>query len=68
MLKISKIPKRLIIFLKEVLFELKRVNWLTRREVFRYTIIVIAFSLAVSAFLGGLDYIFATLIKKFIFK
>ena len=66
MLKISKIPKRLIIFLKEVLFELKRVNWLTRQEVFRYTIIVIAFSLAVAAFLGGLDFIFTTLLKRFV--
>jgi len=68
MLKISKIPKRLSIFLKEVLFELKRVNWLTRQEVFRYTIIVIAFSLAVAAFLGGLDFLFTSLMKKFIFR
>ncbi|MEK7665148.1 MAG: preprotein translocase subunit SecE [Patescibacteria group bacterium] len=54
-------------FLKEVYVELKRVSWLSRKEVLRYTLIVLAVSLAVAAFLGGLDYIFSEIVKKFVF-
>jgi len=56
------------VFLKEVYVELRKVNWLSRNEVFRYTLIVLAATIIVAAFLGGLDYIFSSLIKKFILK
>ncbi|OGZ66180.1 MAG: preprotein translocase subunit SecE [Candidatus Staskawiczbacteria bacterium RIFCSPHIGHO2_02_FULL_43_16] len=55
-------------FFKEVYVELRKVNWLTRGEVLRYTLIVLAVTIVVSAFLGGLDYIFSELIKRFIIK
>jgi len=51
-------------FLKEVRLEMKKVNWLTRNEVARYTIIVIVFSLAVSIYLGALDLIFQFVISR----
>ena len=54
-------------FLKEVYVELKRVSWLSKKEVSRYTLIVLAVSLVVAAFLGGLDYIFSEIIKRFVF-
>lgn len=54
-------------FLKEVYVELKRVSWLSRKEVLRYTLIVLAVSLVVAAFLGGLDYVFSEIVKKFVF-
>ena len=61
-------PKRLISFLKDVQLELKKVNWPTRKETLKYTLIVIAVSAVVAAFLGGLDFIFSTLLNKFILQ
>lgn len=55
-------------FFKEVYVELRKVNWLTRREVLRYTIMVLVVMIVVAAFLGGLDYLFSTAIKSFIIK
>ncbi len=55
-------------FLKEVYIELKRVSWLSGKEAFRYTMIVLAVIIIVSAFLGGLDYFFTELIKRFLVK
>ena len=40
----------------EVRQETKKVNWPTRKEAFKYTLIVVGVSIAVAAFLGGLDY------------
>ena len=49
---------QLISFLKEVRLEAKKVNWLTRREVLRHTIIVIIFAFVVAVYLGTLDIVF----------
>jgi preprotein translocase subunit SecE len=59
------LPK-IITFLKEVKVELKKVNWPTKQETIKYTLIVIGVSFAVAIFLGGLDFIFTWLISKFI--
>lgn len=53
-------------FLKEVRLEMKKVNWPTREETLRYTLIVIGISLAIAFFLGGLDILFQFIIEKFI--
>lgn len=55
-------------FFKEVYVEMRKVNWLTRSDLLRYTFIVVVVTIAVAAFLGGLDYLFSTLIQKFIIK
>jgi len=47
--------------------EMKKVNWLTKRETIRYTLIVIGISVAVAIYLGGLDFIFTTILNKFVF-
>jgi len=65
-MKISQLPKKGIDFLKEVRIELKRVTWPTRQQTIRYTLIVIGLSLAVAAFLGGLDFLFSWLLDKFV--
>ncbi len=65
-MKISNFPKKIVSFLKEVKLEMKKVNWPTRKETIKYTLIIIAVSIAVAAFLGGLDYIFTTMLNKFI--
>lgn len=59
------IPK-IITFLKEVRVELKKVNWPTRQETIKYTLIIIGVSFAVAIFLGGLDFIFTWLLNKFV--
>lgn len=61
-----KLFTKLIIFLKEVRLEMKKVNWPSREETLRYTLIVIGISIAVAAFLGGFDKLFQFLLQKFI--
>ena len=65
-MNLSNTPNKIITFLKEVHLELKKVNWPTRQETLRYTLIVIGISAVVAAFLGGLDVIFTTLLNKFV--
>jgi len=57
---------KLITFIKEARTELFKVNWPSKKQTLNYTLIVIGLSLAVAAFLGGLDYIFNYLLKVFI--
>jgi preprotein translocase subunit SecE len=45
-------------FLKEVKNELARVTWPTRSETIKLTAVVIALSVIVGAFVGGLDALF----------
>ncbi|MDD3711045.1 MAG: preprotein translocase subunit SecE [Patescibacteria group bacterium] len=55
-------------YVKESIIELKKVTWPTKKETYRYTLLVIGLSLSVAAFLGALDFIFnlglETLITK----
>lgn len=62
------IIQKINLFFKEVWVEMKRVSWLSRKEVLRYTLIILAVTIVVAAFLGGLDFIFTSIIKKFILK
>lgn len=50
-------------FVKEARQELGRVNWPSRRETVRLTVIVIVMSLALAAFLGFIDYLLTSAIK-----
>ncbi len=47
---------------------MKKVNWPTRNETIKYTLIVLGVSVVVAAYLGGLDILFTTLLNKFIIK
>jgi preprotein translocase subunit SecE len=58
--------EKITTFLKEVKMEIKKVNWPTRRETVRYTLIVIVVSFVVAAFLGSLDVAFTKLLESFI--
>lgn len=55
---------KIALFLKEVRLEMKKVNWLTRQEVLRHTIVVVVFSLSVAIYLGALDFIFQFILDK----
>lgn len=65
-MNIINLPSKAIGFLKEVRVELKRVTWPSREDTIKYTLIVIGFSLAVAAFLGGLDFLFTWLLERFV--
>ncbi|PIT92020.1 MAG: preprotein translocase subunit SecE [Candidatus Harrisonbacteria bacterium CG10_big_fil_rev_8_21_14_0_10_42_17] len=54
---------RIKLFFQESKQEFKRINWPTFKETRTMTIIVIAFSLVIAAFLGILDTIFIRLLK-----
>ena len=60
----TNLPTKVITFLKEVKTETKRVNWPTREETIRYTLIVVGVSLVVAAYLGGFDIIIRFIIKN----
>jgi len=62
-----EIIQKIKTFFREVWVEMKRVSWLSRKEVFRYTMVVLAITIAVAAFLGALDFIFSEIIKKLVF-
>ena len=65
-MRISNLPSKIVSFLKEVKLEMKKVNWPTRRETIKYTLIIVGVSLVVAVFLGGLDFIFSTILNKYI--
>jgi preprotein translocase subunit SecE len=55
-------------FLREAKAELLKVNWPSRQQTINYTLMVIAISIVVALFLGGLDYFFGYILKTFIVK
>jgi len=67
-MKIKEIFPKIISYLKEVKIEAKKVNWPTRKETFKYTLIVIGVSIVVAILLGGLDLVFIFLLNKFILQ
>lgn len=57
---------KIAVFLREARLELKKINWPTRQETIKYTLIVIGVSAAVALFLGGLDFIFSFILTNFL--
>jgi preprotein translocase subunit SecE len=60
--------KNPVVFLKEVKAELTKVVWPTRQQVIQLTIIVVAVSLLVGIYIGGLDFAFTKMTDLFIKK
>ncbi len=48
-------------FLKEVKSEMGKVNWLSRQQTARLTLVVVGISMVVAFFIGVLDFIFTKL-------
>ena len=59
-------PKGAINYLKEVRFEMKKVTWPTKKEILRYTLLVLTVSFVVAIFLGALDFALIRLLDKFV--
>jgi len=53
-------------YLKQVRAELRHVTWPSRRQTTVFTVVVIVVSLATAVYLGLLDYVFSTLLRKII--
>ena len=64
----ATITQKINIFFKEVWVEMKRVSWLSKKDVLKYTLIVLGLTIVAAAFLGGLDFIFTSVIKIFVLK
>jgi preprotein translocase subunit SecE len=56
----------IIRFFTEAKGELMKVNWPTREQLIRYTVLVVVISLAVAVFLGALDTLFGYLVENFL--
>lgn len=50
-------------FAKEVVVELKKVSWPSKKEVIKATGVVIAITVALGLIVGAFDYLFSTLIS-----
>ena len=50
-------------YLREVRVELKQVVWPTKQAVARMTVLIVAVSILVGIFIGGLDYAFTKLFQ-----
>ncbi|MEO0100861.1 MAG: preprotein translocase subunit SecE [candidate division WOR-3 bacterium] len=50
-------------YLKEVIGELKKVSWTSRRELFLATLMVIILSFILSIFVGFFDFLFSGLLR-----
>jgi preprotein translocase subunit SecE len=64
----ASIFDKIISFFKEVRLETKKVNWPTRKETIKYTVATLAITIVIAVFLGGLDFIFTTVLNKLIMK
>jgi preprotein translocase subunit SecE len=56
----------IIRFFTEAKGELMKVNWPTREQLIRYTVLVVVISFAVAVFLGALDTLFSYLVERFL--
>jgi preprotein translocase subunit SecE len=65
-MNILSLPQKLFIYLKQVKTEVKKINWPTKQQTIRYSLVVVGISAVVAFFLGGLDFIFSTLLKKIV--
>lgn len=59
-------PGQKLGFFREIIGELRKVSWLTRREAIYLTVLVLIISAATGLVLGALDYGFSRLVELFI--
>ncbi len=58
--------QKLIKYIKESRFELKKVVWPTRKETINQTILVVGISVAVAILLGAIDYFLTKIVTLII--
>ncbi len=53
-------------YFKEVKIELAKVTWPTRQQATKLTLVILIASLATGIYIGGLDYVFTSLLGLFL--
>ncbi len=61
-----KLLQKLIQYIKESYFELKKVTWPTKKETTNYTLLVIGISLSLALFIGVVDYLLSLAVEQII--
>jgi preprotein translocase subunit SecE len=59
----GSLPSRVVRFLREVVAELRKVIWPTRKQLVTYTIVVLIFVSFMIALVAGMDYVFGELVR-----
>lgn len=67
-MQIQSIIQSVKIFFDEVRLEAKKVNWPTKQETIKKTLIVLCFTVAIAALLGTFDIFFTAVTKRFIIQ
>ena len=62
--QITKRKRSRFAVVRDIIDELRKVVWPTRREALRLTVMVLAVCVAVGIFLGALDYGFSELVAR----
>ncbi len=58
----------IVTYLREVLIELKRVEWPSRREATSATIVVVVVLVLMAIYLGAFDYLYTFMVKRWLIK
>jgi len=54
-------------FMQGVFSEMRKVTWPTKKETINYVVAVLVISVLTAALLGGLDWLYELILKKFVF-
>jgi len=65
---IAKLPQGVVSYIRESRQELKNVQWPTRQETIRYTVVILAVSFAVAIATGAVDTALTFAVQKFVLK
>jgi preprotein translocase subunit SecE len=60
----ERLPARISLFYRQVIAELRKVIWPTRRELVTYTTVVLVFVIVVISYVTGLDILFGELVLR----
>jgi preprotein translocase subunit SecE len=66
--RLPAVVERVVTYLREVRIELSRVNWPTRLELTRMSIVVLIVLLVMAIYLGTFDYIYTVVIKRWLLQ
>jgi len=65
---ITKLPQGVVSYIRESRQELKNVQWPTRQETIRYTVVILAVSFVVAVATSAIDTVLTFAVQKFVLK
>lgn len=54
---------KLVDYIKNSIIELKKVDWPTKEQIIKHTLLVVAISLGMAAFLGIIDFVLTRILQ-----